>query len=61
MRTRDERLARERRHARAGWGRSASDEAVMMTMEAVPDQIWVRDEDDGGGFGSARRARTGQA
>ena len=31
------------------------------TIEAVPDQIWVRGEDDGGGFGSARRARTGEA
>ena len=60
-RMRDERLARGRRHARAGWGRSASDEAVMTTTEAVLDQIWVRGEDDGDGFGSARRARMGEA
>ena len=33
----------------------------MTTMEAVLDQIWVRGEDDSGGFGSVCRAWMGEA
>ena len=64
------RAASQREEARlCGLGtKCARDEAVpevgawTTTMtEAVPDQIWVRGEDDGGGFGSTHRTRTGEA